>query len=414
MSALTKPRLVYVCPFSPVPPSWGGAIRFDAIWRALRCVADVDLVILGDKPPLEIRRELYQRGAAIFPPKQETLPRRAARVVRAFASGECIPAARFLSPRRLARVVEYIESRRPDVIVLGFEYLSPLLPALRRLRVPLVVDAHNAASRAYSRVVAATRNPAVKVGYWMLERNARVWERSFLPLADRLWTVSASDAAFYQPLIREPAAVVPNAIPFPEDPVRHEEPGTVLFTGSFAYWPNEDAALRLISMTDGLHREGTVRKVLLVGRDPTARMRAEAAKRRHVVVTGEVPDVMPYFRQASVLAAPLAAGSGTKLKIIESFSQQVAVVTTEIGAEGLDLVTGAHAEIVSLSAFPAALRELMRNAERRETLAKGGRTWGRERFSYEVMERIVRLEIAGLLGSSAVRDGPVAPLVPTR
>ena len=73
--------------------------------------------------------------------------------------------------------------------------------------------------------------------------------------------------------------------------------------------------------------------LLVVGRDPTTAIKA-LGLRPGVEVTGSVPDVIPYLREASVLAVPLEAGGGTRLKILEAFAAGLPVVSTPVGCEG--------------------------------------------------------------------------------
>lgn len=404
-AAPTRPRIVYVCQFSPVPRNFGGALRFDAIWRALRSFADVHLVVLGDRPSRDARRVLRAEGAKVLPPRRETPFGRGLRILRAAAAGRSIPAAQFLSSRRVERFVRHVADQRPDLVVLGFEYLAVLIPALRPLGIPIALDAHNAASRGHARVAAASRSLATKLGYRLLAWNTRSMERRFFPLADQLWTVSREDASYYERWLGVRPEVVPNVVGFPDlDPGAEDEAGSVVFTGSYSYWPNEDAALRLMSMSDALAEEGTLRRLVLVGIAPTARMRAEAARRSHVDLTGAVPDVAPFLRRAALFAAPIAAGSGTKLKILEAFAHGRPVLTTPLGAEGLDLSAGVHAEVAKLDEFEGALRSLLRDPARRAALAAAGRAWAEQRFTFGAMRREIGARLEALLGRSVERD----------
>jgi glycosyltransferase involved in cell wall biosynthesis len=78
-------------------------------------------------------------------------------------------------------------------------------------------------------------------------------------------------------------------------------------------------------------RAGT--RLTIVGADPPAPVRALASP--WVTVTGFVPDVQPYLDQAAVVIAPLRAGAGMRVKILQALARGKAVVTTSLGAEGL-------------------------------------------------------------------------------
>jgi glycosyltransferase involved in cell wall biosynthesis len=166
-------------------------------------------------------------------------------------------------------------------------------------------------------------------------------------------------------------------------------------TGSYGYWPNEDAALRLIAMSRSLHARGVLRRLELVGISPTPAMLAAARGLGHVVVTGRVPEVRPHLERASVVAAPISAGSGTRLKILEALALARPVLTTPVGAEGLDLEPGVHAEISDLPGFPARLASLLEDPARRAAHGKAGRAWAEQRYSFAAMGERVRELLQG-------------------
>lgn len=373
-------------------------MRIGTLWDAVSAIADARLVILGDRPPVAIRRALRRQGVAIHPPRIETPARRMLRLLTALGTGRCIPAARYLSERRIERLVGRLWRFRPDVVIVGDEYLSVLLPALAPLGARLILDTHNAASRGHARVARSSRSPGTKLAYALLAWNTASTERRCFPLADEIWAVSPDDAAFYQPLSRAPVRVVPNVVALPPRPAPAGEPGAVAFAASFGYWPNEDAALRLIAMAGRLRASGALRTLSLVGKAPTPRMVRAAARQPGVVVTGAVPDVAPYLARAAVIAVPLGAGSGTKLKVLEAMAAGKAVVTTPVGAEGLGLAPGVHADVVPLEAFEPSLAALLRDEPRRAALAAAGRAWVAERFSTPAAETAIR---AALLGEGA-------------
>lgn len=120
---------------------------------------------------------------------------------------------------------------------------------------------------------------------------------------------------------------------------RATEP-TVLFCGAMDYTPNTDALRWFFAeMHKALLRRVPSLRVLIVGKAPTAEVQAYAS-RPGVTVTGGVPDVRPFYRRAWLQIVPLRIGGGTRLKIPESMAMGTPVVSTTIGAQGLDLRHG--------------------------------------------------------------------------
>ncbi len=87
----------------------------------------------------------------------------------------------------------------------------------------------------------------------------------------------------------------------------------------------------------------------IAGRRPDAAIRKLAAKYAGIRVTGTVADVRPFLWEAAVSIVPLRIGGGTRLKIFEAMAAQVPVVSTTIGAEGLEL---RHGETIRIADSP--------------------------------------------------------------
>jgi len=75
-----------------------------------------------------------------------------------------------------------------------------------------------------------------------------------------------------------------------------------------------------------------------VGASPGKEVKRLACE--HVVVHGTVPDMRPYYRDAAIVVVPLLHGGGTRLKILEAGACGKAIVSTSVGAEGLDFCPG--------------------------------------------------------------------------
>ena len=82
-------------------------------------------------------------------------------------------------------------------------------------------------------------------------------------------------------------------------------------------------------------------KLIVVGRgQPSAELSNLFKNDSSIDLIGEVEDVVPYYRKAQVAIVPLLHGSGTRLKILEAMSLGVPVISTSVGAEGIDYTNG--------------------------------------------------------------------------
>jgi glycosyltransferase involved in cell wall biosynthesis len=139
------------------------------------------------------------------------------------------------------------------------------------------------------------------------------------------------------------ALVVPNVVPeFPAKPRRRpRRPYTILFVGTLGYAPNADAVIWFVSRVwRRLERAVHYRvRLVIVGSNPSAAI-ARLGSQRGIEVTGAVADVARYYRDADLAIAPLRAGGGTRIKVIEAAAHGVPLVTTVFGAEGTTFQRG--------------------------------------------------------------------------
>jgi len=193
--------------------------------------------------------------------------------------------------------------------------------------------------------------------------------------------------------------VVPNGVDLPSRDPHYPLPGNVpliLFTGTMNYPPNVDAARFFVrSIFPRIHRAVPGARFMIVGRDPLP-----VVQRLHdgekIVVTGAVPDVASYFSGATVVVAPIRFGGGTRIKILEAMAQRKAVVSTTIGAEGIEGQSGKHFILADApAAFADACLSLLRNSDLRERLGNEAYCLVRDQYQWSQIERQVQRIVTG-------------------
>lgn len=388
-------RTLYISTYTPVPAFSGHSRRIGANFEALRAIGPCRLVILGYKPPLAVRQQLSRVDTRVFPPRSEPVTMRAFRHASALMRGESAWLAKSLSAARIDRLRDEVRAFKPDAIVLGDTWLSPLIKPLGPLTGQIVVDNHNAESRLYRRMIGASRG-VQRVKAMINYVNMRQMERR-LPLASKIWAVSDEDRQFFSGLLDASRIhTIPNVVDGPADAgsAEAESPRAIAFVGSYGYLPNQNAALALIAISKRLKREGIEHELWIVGNSPTPDMFAAAKGEAQITITGLVPDTGTYVAKAAIIAAPLNEGSGTKFKLLEAMAYGRPIVTTPIGAEGLELTPGREVVIAHDDAeFAAAIRQLLADPARRRLLGEGARRKLAEHFSMDVLVTRIRASL---------------------
>jgi glycosyltransferase involved in cell wall biosynthesis len=223
-------------------------------------------------------------------------------------------------------------------------------------------------------------------------RRARRFERDNLGRFDGVIAVSDLDRSLFMEgyrLSAERVLTIENGVDpayFAFAPRTAEGPPTVTFVGSLGYPPNTQAARRL---RDGImplvRRRRPEARLALVGQFPDAELVARADPPRDVV-TGMVDDVRPWLAAASLCCIPLAAGSGTKYKVLEALSAGVPVVCTRLALEGLDLRDGEHVVVAETDeAIAAAVDALLADPRRAAAMAGRARAEVEARHSWDAV-----------------------------
>lgn len=154
-----------------------------------------------------------------------------------------------------------------------------------------------------------------------------------------------------------------------------------LFIGGSRHPPNQDAARFLArEIAPALRAAGFDEPIRLIGErtDDELRELADAG----VEVLGHVPDITPYFQRARCMLVPLRYGAGVKGKIGTAFAWGLPVVSTTVGAEGMDLAEGAeYLRADALADWAAQLKRLRDDEALWQRLSAAGRNVVRERYS---------------------------------
>jgi glycosyltransferase involved in cell wall biosynthesis len=177
--------------------------------------------------------------------------------------------------------------------------------------------------------------------------------------------------------------VLPNTVA--EPPEFHRagaDPFTFLFVGILNYLPNYDAMVFFCERVLPLFRQDAPGefRVMIVGRPGYDLDQLAAIKEVRVVL--DPPDVAPYYAQSDAVIVPLRGGGGTRIKILEAFSYGLPVISTTIGAEGLDVTPGLDIIIADgAEDFAEQCRRIWTDALLRRRIAIAGRERWRQKYS---------------------------------
>jgi len=274
---------------------------------------------------------------------------------------------------------------------------TPYAETLRHLPgAPHVVMAHNVESLIWQRYWENESNPLKR---WYIGRQHAKFaqfERRVLRRATRTVAVSAEDARhFHRQFDVAQADVVDNGVDvnyFVPDPKTPTHPARLIFMGSLDWRPNLDAVEQLFQRVyPAVQQLRPETEWLIVGRNPPPALSRRIEEMPGVKLHANVPDVRPLLRSSTALVVPLRIGGGSRLKILEALASGVPVISTRIGAEGLNLEPEKHLTVVDdVAALAPVILSGLTDPLRLRLQAGEGRGRVVEQYDWEELSR--RLE----------------------
>jgi glycosyltransferase involved in cell wall biosynthesis len=372
-------RILVVAPDCPFPPVGGGQLRIYHCLRALAGRHDLTLVAFdwgrkADPPPFPLR---VVEVPWTMPPLYEEMLYGAGEVSRRAHAELARTGEPFLvSYYQSADMEEALRrvTRDPfDLIILENSFMARFLPALPPA-VPKVLVLYDVHSRMEMRRAADPGDPEAEHAD---PERMLAFERWAAGQCALCVAVSQSEADAARSLLGAArVAVVPNGVDtqYFTPAAGPGRPNRLLFTGSMNYWPNVRAVQFFCGEILPLIRARAPEAHLhVVGTSPTPEVRGLASD--HVTVVGAVPDMRPHYAEAAVVVVPLRDGGGTRLKILEAAACAGAMVSTTVGAEGLEFCPGRDLLIADKPpAFAEAVLRLLGDEPGRSGMGRAARS----------------------------------------
>lgn len=379
---MPRPRLLFLTPHIPDPEGSGSARRAASTFSALSHTHDAVLFHIapdstpGPAPALTLpylhanglircwRRRLARRRPALF--------------AALFAPPDWVNHTR----ARLRHASALAASAGPFATIHAFRfYTAPYALAMARgqsTRPALHLDLDDIESVTRTRIASVLEHAGEQTTASREHANARAYarlEHRLLPRFDRLYAASSLDAS----RLRHPAVrVLPNTVHIPADPPPPPEtaPLRILFIGSLGYSPNQDAIRWFAAEILPALRATTPCEFIVAGRGAPEPLRALLESTPGATHLGPVELAASAYHDIHLVVAPLRAGGGTRLKILEAFALGRPVVATSLALEGLQITPGRHALVAdSAASFAAACARLAADASLRAELVEHARAW---------------------------------------
>ena len=288
----------------------------------------------------------------------------------------------------------------PDVIWLEHSLLFPYAKDLLTLfpHAALVCNAHNIEYELHRRLGGIMKSSQARRWYEIQAAACRRMESRWFSRCDLIVCCSEHDKEMVLKIApRAVVVVIPNGVDTSYFIKREPESlnPSVLFTGNFAYKPNEDAVSYFLrEIFPQIRRELPNCQFCLAGAHAKDRFKLQANQNRHIEIVSDVGDLRHYFDKAWVFVVPLRAGSGTRLKILEAMAMSKPIVSTPVGAEGIKGENNEHFVIATdKSSFAASVVKLLKDPHRRRVMGAKARELVSRVYNWDSLREQVKLSV---------------------
>jgi polysaccharide biosynthesis protein PslH len=382
-------RILFLCHRVPFPPDKGEKIRAFHQLRALAARHEVDVFTLADDP-----RDLEHRSVLQDYCQRLTIARIYPRLARVRSlpylfTRTPLTIPYFYSAKLQAEVRKAMSSRSYDRLYVYCSAMAQYVPwdlrssstsgsSTPASAIPVLIDLVDVDSDKWSQYADAARFPYSAV-FRKEAQTLRAYEREVCEKADCILVSTEREAGLVRQIAEAARVhVVSNGVNTAHFTASqlNRDPSlpTIIFTGDMSYFPNQKGVIFFARQVLPLvRREIPEVRFLIVGRNPDRRVQ-QLQEIERVEVTGFVPDVRPWLREASVAVAPLRIAAGVQNKILEAMSAGLPVVATTRAAQGLRPEVVDLVEIADTAEeFARKVVHLLRNPQLAQTNGLKGR-----------------------------------------
>ena len=369
-------RILQLCNKPPYPPIDGGSKAMHNITQGLLDAGHQVkvLCISTKKHPLKVAAipEEYREQTRIEGVFVDT----SLNVVDAFTdlvTADNYNISRFFSPDMDIRLIQLLSQEEFDIIQLESLFVTPYIATLRRYsKARIVLRSHNLEHVIQERIAQGERNILKKPYRRFLARQLKEYEQEVLKQVDGVAAITDADALSMKehggktPIITIPFGIKPGEY----GGTRPSGPPIFFHLGSMDWMPNEEGIRWLLrTVWPRVIKKHPEAKLHLAGnRMPKDMIRARLPG---TTVVGRVPDANRYISQRHVMLVPLFSAGGMRVKIIEGMAMGKCIISTTVGAEGIDHTPGKNILIAdTAAAFTEQIDKVLADPELADTIGK--------------------------------------------
>ncbi|MCX5699836.1 MAG: glycosyltransferase [Candidatus Omnitrophica bacterium] len=276
--------------------------------------------------------------------------------------------------------------------------------------IPKIIAPHDSSSLRAHQLFKHSRNPINKLWFFMKWIKKIMYEKEIYNKFDHCIVVGPKDKeVINQNLPNLKVSVLSNGVDgeyYKFKPLGTTIKNNIIFTGDMSFYPNEDAVLYFCKeILPLIHEDIKGLKFYIVGANPSKNISA-LAEYDFIFVTGTVEDIRKYVNQCSVYICPMRLGTGIKNKILEAMAMGIPIVSSKLGAEGINVTDGQNILIADKPVdFKNKVVELLNSNEKRLGLSLNARNLIDNQYRWEAKGEMLEQIIKNVMQEGNYKNG---------
>jgi glycosyltransferase involved in cell wall biosynthesis len=291
--------------------------------------------------------------------------------------------SRFFNDNFNEKLAQILQTQVFDIIHLESPFVGDYLPTLRRhttAATKIILRTHNAEHIIWQRMAQKTQNPALKYYYNLCAKRLYNYEKTIINQVDAVVAITQNDKNIFikmgctQPIFVSSGGADTTPTHPEILPKNHPQNHALCFIASLDWLPNiEGLDWFLDKVWHKIIAQNPQATLHIAGRNMPTHIKKTTQP--NIKIHGETPNAQAYMQQNGILIVPLLSGSGMRIKIIEAMALRKAIVTTSVGAEGIDITHQTHCLIADTpQAFADACLLLLQNPTLCQTIGNNAHT----------------------------------------
>ena len=244
--------------------------------------------------------------------------------------------------RVIKKIDEILSHKKVDVIYIDHLHMAIYAKHIKKLypEIPLVLRQHNVETTIMERFYKNQTNFIIKNYALMQYIKLKRYEGKIAKSFDKILMLTEDDKdRMYNMCKHKDIKVIPAGVDIDRYYPKHElyEENSIVFLGAMNWLPNEDGVLWFVeNIFEKIVAANNNAKLYIVGKNPTQKVKN--LERNNIIITGFVEDEREYIARGSVFIVPLRIGGGMRIKILNAMSMEKCIISTSIGAEGINII----------------------------------------------------------------------------